>query len=104
MGKTANSAPTLRRGRAVYPVRLSAPKTAEKTLVNDEAFFLRLLQGGHDAILVDGANGAGSYFQRNPSIFLGNIEALLLQVRIKLALRLVVGVRHVVAYAGTLAG
>ena len=63
-----------------------------------------LLQGGHDAILVDGADGRSRYFQRNPSIMLRDVEALLLQVGVKLALSLVVGVRHVVTYAGTLAG
>jgi hypothetical protein len=73
-------------------------------LVNDEALLLGLLQDRHDTILVDGADGGGSNFQRYPSILFGDVEALLLQVRIELTLGFVVGVRNVVAYAGTLAG
>jgi hypothetical protein len=89
--------------------KLAGPKKPKNLpqkggLVNDEALFLRLLQGGHDAILVDGADGRGSYFQRNPSILLRDVEALFLQVGVELTLGFVVGVRYVVAYAGTLAG
>ena len=65
---------------------------------------LSLLQGGHDAILVDGADGRSRYFQRYPSILLRDVKALLLQVGVELALSLVVGVRHIVTYTGTLAG
>jgi hypothetical protein len=65
---------------------------------------LRLLQGGHDAILVDGADGAGSYAQGYPGVLLGDVKALLLQVRVEFTLSLVIGVRYVVTYAGTLAG
>ena len=64
----------------------------------------RLLQDRHDAVLVDGADSASSYFQRYPRIFLGDVEALLLQIRVEFAFGLIVSVRHVVAYAGTLAG
>jgi hypothetical protein len=73
-------------------------------LVVNKALLLSLLQGGHDAILVDGTDGGGSYFQRNPSVLLRNVKALFLQVGVELALGLVVGVRHVVTHTGTLAG
>jgi hypothetical protein len=73
-------------------------------LVNDEALLLGLLQGGHDTILVDGADGRSGYAQRYPSILLRDVEALFLQVGVELTLGFVVGVRYVVAYAGTLAG
>jgi len=73
-------------------------------LINDEALLLGLLQGGHDAILVDGADGRSGYFQRYPGVLLRDVKALFLQVGVELTLGLVVGVRYVVAYAGTLAG
>ena len=73
-------------------------------LVYNEALLLGLLQDRHDAVLVDGADSGGSYFQRNPGVLLGDVEALFLQVRIELALGLVVSVRNVVTNAGTLAG
>ena len=69
-----------------------------------QALLLGLLQDRHDAVLVDGADGGRSHFQGHPSVLLGDVKTLFLQVRIELALGLVIGVRNVVANAGTLAG
>jgi hypothetical protein len=62
-----------------------------------------LLQDGVDAVFVDGAHRRSRYAEGNPRVFFWHKEALLLQIRVELALSLVVGVGNRVPYAGTFA-
>lgn len=62
------------------------------------------LQYGTDPFLVNSTKGLGRHFQRNPFIFLRNIELLFLEILVKTMFGLVVGFGRAVTVQGTLPG
>ena len=63
-----------------------------RAVINDFAFLLQFFDVLVQTQFGDRAHGRGAYFQRYPFARFGHVEFLRLQVRVKTALRLAVGV------------
>src|SRR5690606_16751268 len=69
---------------------------------NNVTVFLCLFQYSTDTLLIDGSQCLGAHLQCNPSVFLGNVKALLVQVWIKLTLGLIIRMRNIISYPSPL--
>ncbi len=67
------------------------------------AFFACFFNDGTDAFAIDSLDHFGRYFQRNPLVFFRYKELFCLKIRVKPAFGLVIGVRHIIAYAWSFA-
>src|SRR5690606_35322490 len=65
-----------------------------------DALFPALFQHRVNTVLIDALDRLGGHLQGDPATFFRNVEPFDLQVRVKTPLRLVVGVRYVVANLG----
>lgn len=61
----------------------------------EQASSTRFSDSCADAVLVDGAKCFCSYLQLYPAVFFWDVELTLLQIRIELTLRLIIGLRRV---------
>lgn len=63
-----------------------------------------LLQYTSDAILIDCSKGLGWHFQSDPFILLRNVKPFFVQIRVKLSLGFIIGMRNVIPASGALTG
>ena len=75
-----------------------------KKLKRKGTFFVRFTDGIFDTILIDGAKRRSRHFQRDPLARRRNEKTLRLQVRIELALRLIVSVGNVISNPRSFSG
>lgn len=90
--------------KSLFGSRRGFSKEVKKSLDTQGTFFVGLTNSSFEAILVDRTQRRGRNLQRDPLTRRRNEKTLLLQVRKKLTLRFIIGVRNVISYAGSFSG